>query len=343
MSLLFLISGAATRFMADRASALKLTTDRSLRLLPPLVFAAVVLVPIQAYFALVEGAAYTGGYVDFLKDYFAAPTAIAIPGQMPVYGHLWFVFYLWAYTVALAAGLAMRPGWFGCGQAMLERLGGMNLLVWPYALLCVLRLTAYPAFGMTLAFFDDWYNHLVSSGMFVLGFLVARSPVFWRQVAKARWPALVMALAGFALYSAFGLQYAAQPETAEPAHPGMGVFYEMERWGAVVAVLGFGHRHLARAPASPSYLSGGVFTWYIVHEPVMLAAWHWLKRLDLNDGVEAGLVAVVTLSTCVLAYEAARRIGWLGVALGQRRLGWDPLRRGRARAAGPGSTASSAS
>jgi hypothetical protein len=325
MSLLFLISGAATRFMADRASTLKLTADRSVRLLLPLVFAAVVLVPIQAYFALVEGAAYTGGYVDFLKDYFADPTARPIPGQLPVYGHLWFVFYLWAYTMALSAGLALKPGWFRRGQALLERLGGMNLLIWPYAVLCVLRLTAYPAFGMTLTFFDDWYNHLVSAGMFVLGFLAARSPVFWSQVAKVRWAALVLALAGFALYSAFGLQYAAQPEIAEPAHPGMGVFYEMERWGAVVAVLGFGYRHLARAPASPGYLNGGVFTWYIVHEPVMLAAWHWLKRLRLNDGLEAGLVAVITLSICLLAYEAARRVGWLGVALGQRRLEWGRL------------------
>jgi hypothetical protein len=168
--------------------------------------------------------------------------------------------------------------------------------------------------------------------------------VFWVQVAKVRWPALVLALAGFALYSAFGLQYAAQPEIAEPAHPGMGVFYEMERWGAVVAVLGFGYRHLARAPASPNYLNRGVFTWYIVHEPVLLAAWHWLKPLKLNDGVEAALVAGATLAACALSYEAARRVGWLGVALGQRRLGWDLLRRRqRVREPEPAPSAASAS
>src|SRR5258706_4122391 len=54
MSLLFLISGAATRFMADRLSAGRLSAERSLRLLPPLAFAALVLVPAQAYLALVE-------------------------------------------------------------------------------------------------------------------------------------------------------------------------------------------------------------------------------------------------------------------------------------------------
>lgn len=329
MSLLFLISGAATRFMADRAPAARLTTERSLRLLPPLVFAGLVLVPLQAYLALVEWAAYTGGYVDFLKGYFASPTATSPPGQLPVYGHLWFVFYLWTYTVALSAALALRPGWFAAGQKALERLGGMALLIWPFAILSVLRLTLMPMFGMTLTFFDDWYNHLVSVSMFLLGFLAARSERFWTQVAKARWAGLIMAGAGFALYSSMGLQYAARPELAEATHPSMGLFHEMERWGAIVALLGFGYRHLARGMPAPRYLNGGVFTYYIVHEPAMLAAWHWLKPLKLHSGVEAVLVGAATLAACALAYEAAQRVGWLGVALGQRRLGRDLFGRRR--------------
>jgi hypothetical protein len=96
----------------------------------------------------------------------------------------------------------------------------------------------------------------------------------------------------------------------------------MERWGAVVAVLGFGYRYLARGGvAAPRYLNGAIFTYYIVHEPAMLGAWHWLKPLGLTPALEAALVALVTLGACALAYEAARRVAWIGVALGQRRLG----------------------
>ncbi len=231
MSLLFLISGAATRFMTDKIGAGRLSAERSLRLLPPLAFAAVALVPIQLYLALVEGAAYSGGYFAFLKDYASAPGRVAAPGQQPIYGHLWFILYLWAYTVVLAAALALKPAWFRAAQARLGKLGGMGLLIWPYALLCLLRLTAYPAFGVTLWFVDDWYNHLVSGGMFLLGFLAARSETFWAEAVKARWAALVMAVAGFAFYGAIGLQFTTAPELAEPAHRSMAVFYEMERWG----------------------------------------------------------------------------------------------------------------
>jgi peptidoglycan/LPS O-acetylase OafA/YrhL len=328
MSLLFLISGAATRFITDKVGAGRLSAERSLRLLPPLIFAAVALVPIQLYLAMVEGSAYSGGYFDFLMDYAAAPGRIAAPGQQPIYGHMWFVLYLWAYTVVLAGALALRPTWFRAAQARMGKLAGMGLLIWPYALLCLLRLTLYPAFGVSLSFVNDWYNHLVSGGMFLLGFLAARSETFWAEAVKARWAALFMAVAGFAAYGAMGLQFTTAPELAEPAHRSMAVFYEMERWGAVVAVLGFGYRHLAhRGTAAPRYLNGAVFTFYIVHEPAMLAAWHWLKPLNLHDGFEAALVAVATLAICLLAYETARRVGWLGVLLGQRRFGWRPAPR----------------
>lgn len=338
MSLLFLISGAATRFMTDKVGVGRLSAERSLRLLPPLIFAAVALVPIQFYLALVEGAAYSGGYLEFLKSYAAAPGRVAAPGQQPIYGHLWFVLYLWAYTVILAAALMFRPRWFAAGEAVLRKLGATGLLIWPYALLSLLRLTAYPLFGVTLGFVDDWYNHLVSGGMFLLGFLIARSETFWTEAVKARWPALVMAAAGFAAYSALGLQYTTAPELAEPAHRSMAVFYEMERWGAVIAVLGFGYKHLAhrRIGPAPRYLNGAIFTCYIVHEPAMLAAWHWLKPLNLHDGVEAVLVASATVAACLLAYEIARRVGWLGVVLGQRRASWGATAAAREPAVQPG-------
>jgi hypothetical protein len=309
--------------MAERHSAAGLTAERSLRLLPPLLFAGVLLIPVQLYYAMVDFGGYTGGYLDFLRSYFAAPHKLAVPHQTTIYGHLWFVFYLWAYTVLLAGLLALRPGWVRWAERALGRVGGMTLLIAPYVGLCLLRTIAYPKFGMTLSFVDDWYNHTVSSAMFLLGFLAAHSAPFWEQVRRLRWAALVMALIGFGLYSAIGLHLGAPSELAEIGRPSLGLFYEMERWGAIVAVLGFGYRYLASAsaPPAPRYLTAAIFTYYIVHEPALMAAWHWLKPLGLNPALEAGLVALATLGACALAYEAARRVAFIGVALGQRRFG----------------------
>lgn len=320
MSLLFLISGAATRFMAERHSAAGLTAERSLRLLPPLIFAGFLLIPVQLYFALVDWGGYGGSYLDFLKSYFAAPHKLAAHGQQTIYGHLWFVFYLWTYTMVLCASLALRRKWVEAGERALGRLTGMGLLLGPYVGLCLLRMVAYPQFGVTLSFVDDWYNHLTSAAMFLLGFLAARCGPFWESVRRLRWPALVMALLGFGLYAAVGLHLGSPNESIEDGRPSLGMFYAMEQWGAVIALLGFGYRYLAEGSTpAPRYLNAAIFTYYIVHEPAMMAAWHWLKPFHFNPAVEAGLVAVATLAACALAYEGAKRMHWLGVALGQRR------------------------
>ncbi len=346
MSILFLISGAATRFMAEGFSARRLSFERTLRLLPPLGFAILVLVPAQAYLTLIETTAYTGGFVHFLRAYVSAPERAQITRNfnyiVPVYGHLWFVFYLWIYTVVLSLGLHWAPGWFKRTQAGLERvLSGPSLLIWPFAIFTVARLSLYPVFGVNLGFLNDWYNHVTSACVFLFGFLIARSDKIWDELVKMRWAGLVMAVAGFAAYAPFVWHWGQGSDFAETQHPGMGVFYDLERWGAIVALLGFGHKHLARhtqgkGAVALKYLNGGIFTAYIVHEPAMLIMKHWLRPLQLNLAVEMTLVALGTTDACFVAYELARRVNWLGVALGQRRIGWlqFPARRPGALAAG---------
>ena len=73
MSLLFLISGASTRFMSDRRTPDKLGAERSLRLLPPLLMGFVLLIPLQHYFTLLKTTPYDGTFLEFMGDFFTAP------------------------------------------------------------------------------------------------------------------------------------------------------------------------------------------------------------------------------------------------------------------------------
>ncbi|TKW78321.1 MAG: acyltransferase, partial [Bradyrhizobium icense] len=106
LALLFLVSGVATRFMLRKTAAGALIRSRSSRLLIPLAFGMLVIVPPQAYIQIVEALGYEGGFVDFyLKHYFAfgkefCPNPCII---LPTWNHLWFVAYLWVYTLVLAS------------------------------------------------------------------------------------------------------------------------------------------------------------------------------------------------------------------------------------------------
>jgi hypothetical protein len=323
MSLLFLISGASTRFMSDRRTPDKLGAERSLRLLPPLALGFVLFIPLQHYFTLLKTTPYDASYLDFLRDFFLSPGHELVSGgrryALPVYGHLWFVLYLWAYTVVLCLGLFLARGRFAWAERLTARaLRGPWVLILPFLLCLALRVALYPSLGFTLRFYDDWYAHAVSFAMFLLGFLIAREERVWDDMVRMRWPALILAAGAFGFYAALALAKGGVSEPIESANPIMHLVYSVEQWSAVVALLGFGRLHLRRDGKVLRYLNSGVFTYYIVHQAALLLCLYWLAPFGLHPGVEAGLIVFVTFTVCFVSYELVRRVGWLRLLFGQR-------------------------
>src|SRR5262249_7739397 len=148
LALLFLVSGVATRFMLRKSAVGTLLRARSSRLLIPLGFGMLVIVPPQAYIQIVEALGYTGGFVDFyLKHYFAFGKAFC-PNPciiLPTWNHLWFVAYLWVYTMALGLVVMAMPGIAGWIERQLAPLlSGAWLLVVPSLLFGIFRLALLP-------------------------------------------------------------------------------------------------------------------------------------------------------------------------------------------------------
>ncbi|HYE45673.1 MAG TPA: acyltransferase family protein, partial [Caulobacter sp.] len=177
LTLLFLVSGAATRFMADKVSAGSLAGMRTARLLPPLLLAMALIVPPQSYYELVEKApGFADGYLAFYGKYLTASGNWCRDGEClitPTWNHMWFVAYLLAYTLALAGLIASAPRLLRAAEAALERLPAWGLLVWPILFLAAIRIWLLPLFEVSHALVDDWYNHALSFSAFLFGYLTA--------------------------------------------------------------------------------------------------------------------------------------------------------------------------
>ncbi|NLT49891.1 MAG: acyltransferase family protein, partial [Ignavibacteria bacterium] len=94
MPLLLLISGAGTYFAAGKRSIGQIFRERNRRLLIPLIFSMLVIVPPQIYF---ERIANFTSYWDFYKTVFAF---IPYPdGGSLSWHHMWFVLYLLLYSI----------------------------------------------------------------------------------------------------------------------------------------------------------------------------------------------------------------------------------------------------
>src|SRR6266702_4113118 len=164
---------------AHRITALEpLLRSRSVRLMIPLVFGMLVVVPPQAYEQIVEALGYPAGFVDFYQRHYLAFGPQFCPNPcivMPTWNHLWFVVYLWVYTAALGGALAWVPGLVEWVERKLaSALSGALLLVVPTLVFASCRLVLFPNFPSTHALFGDWYNHAQFATVFLLGFLLAR-------------------------------------------------------------------------------------------------------------------------------------------------------------------------
>ncbi len=313
LGLLFFVSGCATRFMTARRGAGSLAAGRSWRLLLPLALGMAVVVPPQAYLELVEKAGYGQGFTTFwLTRYFSFATVCEGPRCliMPTWNHLWFVAYLWVYTMVLAGLIAILGrgrqaalgGWLG------RRLAGPGVVILPIVVLALFRIALHPYFPQIHNLVDDWYDHALYGFLFLLGYLVAHETAVWQAMSRWRW---VVLGAAAILYVFVVLGRVAPPQDAGPLLTGAWrAAYGAYQWCCIVAVFGFGRLWLTADGPARRYLTDAVFTYYIVHQTAIVMAAHALRGSGLPAWAEAAIIVAATVAACGLSYEIVRRLSW---------------------------------
>lgn len=322
--LLFMVSGAASRFMLDKMTPGAFAGSRMWRLLPPLAFGMLVIVPPQTFYQIVQGLNYQGSFGDFYALYLQPGVHWTVRGEAlvtPTWNHLWFVTYIAVYSLALipAAALVRRIP----AAVMAPLLSPPILMAAPVLAIWLLRMTLFPAFGDTHALVDDWHNHALYFGGFLAGYGVAKSPEFFSAAERLRWIALGLGLAAWAIWQAAGDSL----ETALPEDIFVAIvrlLRSLEAWAIIIAAFGFASRHL-RDHDGPvrRYLTDAIFPFYIIHQTVIVVAGFYLDPLQWPLWIEAPVLIALTAAACILGYEAARRIPLLrplfGLKLVRRR------------------------
>ncbi|MCE2842479.1 MAG: acyltransferase family protein [Novosphingobium sp.] len=313
LSLLFLISGVVSRsLMVKLARPDRFATSRSARLLIPLLAGMVIFVAPQPWFELRDKGAYTDGFLDFwLHDYPEFGASRGTP--LPTWNHLWFVAYLWAYSMALAL-LASLPA---RNRAILQRafdwlFSGWRLFVLPIAWLALARVILLPAFGETHALVDDPYAHAIYGFAFFFGVGLARSASAWTAIL-ANWKlALVVALlACVPLFYIHGSGVEAAILTAAKS-----VVRATLAWAMILGLLGLAQTYLHYDGPVRRYLTEAIFPYYIVHQTIIIAVGCYLKQVGAGSLVEFIGILLATFVGCALTYEIGRRTRWLRPMLG---------------------------
>lgn len=301
LSLLFLISGAATAAMLRKGGD-GFLAQRSRRLLLPLLFGVVVVVPPQSWVEVQANGAWAGPYADFwASEYFAFSTRLGL--ILPTWNHLWFVAYLWLYTAVLALALwlpaRLRAGIIGTARAML---GGTRLLWLPMLGLAAINITMADAWPETHDVVHDLRAHLIYGGVFAIGLALGPEGPLWPVVARWWRPMLGLGLFGWlvAMLLLAG---------SEPPMAAVRAARAVQAWGMIIGLLGAAQQYLAHDHPWRQPLAEAVFPAYLIHQTlIILIAW-WVRDLALP--VQAGLVLGGTALGMAAFCWLTARMGWL--------------------------------
>jgi peptidoglycan/LPS O-acetylase OafA/YrhL len=316
LMLLFVISGVVSRALLGKlATPRGFAASRSARLAVPLLAGMVLFVAPQPWFELRDRGVYDAGFLHFwLNDYFEFGGSRGTP--LPTWNHLWFVAYLWAYSLVLAALAALPARMRARLQRGFDKLfTGWRLVLLPMVWLALARLVLHPVFGETHALLDDPYAHAIYGFAFFFGVALARSGAAWTTIL-GQWRALlgIATLSCAALFTAHGMSDGTAVWEAARLLARAAL-----AWSAILGLIGFAQTRLHHDGPVRRYLTEAIFPYYIAHQTIIIAAGFWLKQAGAQTGLAFGVILLTTLLGCALTYEIARRVKWLRPFLGLKR------------------------
>lgn len=313
LMLLFVISGVVSRALLTKlATPGGFALSRSARLAMPLLAGMVLFVAPQPWFELRQRGEYDAGFVHFwLYDYFEFGGSRGSP--LPTWNHLWFVAYLWAYSLVLAILAALPAAWRARLQQGFDAVfSGWGLVFLPIGWLALTRMLLHPAFGETHALLDDPYAHAIYGFAFFFGVALARSAPAWDGILS-HWRGL-LALAAVActvMFAVYGMSEEA------PAWEALRLLARAVLvWSAILGLLGFAQTRLHHDGPVRRYLTEAIFPYYIAHQTIIIAAGFWINQAGAQPELAFGVILLTTMLGCALTYEIARRVNWLRPLLG---------------------------
>lgn len=318
LPLLFLLSGAASRFLITKSET-GFAWSRCKRLLPPLLFAVAVIVPPQVWIDITVNQNYKRDFLAFwASDYWRFEKWLGV--VMPTYQHLWFVVYLWVYTMvmALTAGFVPKDA-ANALQAGFDRLfAGWRLVALPIIGFATARIMLLETYPETHALIDDWHMHLVYGASFAFGVGLAGSSRAWVTIGRV-WPyAAGAALLGWGVV--LWVNDLADTITLTQGELAAArTMRTVQMWGAMLGCLGFAHRYLNFDHKWRATLNEAVFPAYIIHQTIIIAVEFWLRPYSLSGWTEFAVLVPATALGSAMFYLVGRRIGWLRPLIGLAR------------------------
>lgn len=329
MDLVFLVSGLAFRLVRRGQTVAGIVRVRSWRLLLPLAFGMAVVVPYQPYAQGVANGLIAPGLGAFLLRYYGGGPwpAGAFDGWEAgvTWNHLWYLPYLWVYTVALALLLPWLES--ASGQRLRQAFAGLRgLALWavPVLPLVLYSVLLWRHFPPTHDLIHDAWLHAVYFTLFLYGYWIGLDAGLWAELVRLRWRTLAGALLLLVLFTA--LRGPAVEQGGWLARTAVRVLADLYLWSMLLAILGWAHHRLNRPWPWLRWAQEAIYPWYVLHQTAIIVLVVALAQWQLGPVLEPLLLLAGTVLACWAVTAVVRRSRWLRPLFGLPPQGVRPAR-----------------
>jgi len=308
MGVLWVISGIAIRFVMVKVSVWRFISMRTLRLLLPLLFGVLIIVPPQLYIEMTFNGDLNMNFWQFLQAFFSSDSTVFDKYQYGIWqhfnaNHLWFIAALWKYSLFL---LCLLP--------LLNTKLVNSVTDWlfkQYGLLAIF-IAVLPIFFIQMNWELDSVRYPLGFTLMVYGYLIGWNKIFWQRIKENLRPLLVIALIFYclliALYNLVWLDMLKNESLQEGWVYSVIMFnYSMLRLIGVLTVFSFAHNFLNKKSHKLTYFNDAVYPFYILHQTLIVVIGFNLSKLDLGPVYEPMLLISLTTLGCFIGYEFIRR------------------------------------
>ena len=310
MYLLLLVAGTSTFLSLRSRLPGQYAGERVRRLLIPLFAFMVFLVPVLGYFWPPAQYAIGLGYLKQFWPWCLTTTFYSPITGGPNWGHMWFVGYLFIYSmVLLPVLLRIRSGRSPLTESvtgfLTGRAGRIFLAGVPISLTFALLSPIWPFFRNNL--YSDWGYFTYNMTAFFLGFIIARDQRWMRSFERHAAVSLVLGIVFSAakLYMQYRL-----PAFSTPAYGLSYGFYSLvaglNTWFWVVAVLSIARRRLSFTNRLLRYFNRISYPFYIFHLVVIPVAGYFITRMRLGTVIEFLLLCAASFTISVICCELVK-------------------------------------
>ena len=332
MPLLFLVSGMGARYaMRSRAPA-AFARERLARLGIPFAAGLLLLAPPMFYLERLAQPGFHEPYWRFWLSFVNVPALARglLPSGSWTSGgaefdpaHLWFLYVLLVFSLALLPLFAYLRG--PRGGTLTARLAG---IAGRHATVVVLA-AAIPLMTVESVFGPDvntgGWERTAYVFPFLYGFLIASDPRFEAALRRSRWPALAVAGAATAALVSWAGARGGSGASLSGVPAGWSALQGLAGWAWVAAIMGSTQSLAARRRSAPGtgiggagvtggrlpratrYANEAVLPFYLLHEPVIVAAAWLIIRWHAPIPAKYAALVIVSFAATLALYETLVR------------------------------------